>query len=379
MPRSTTPPARPIVIAHRGASAYRPEHTLEAYALAIEQGADFIEPDLVVTRDGHLIARHEPWLGNGSAGDTTNVADIPTYADRRKTVLLDGVETTGWFAEDFTLAEIRTLRARERIPQIRPANAAFDDRFAVPTLEEIIALVGKAEQENGRRVGIYPETKHPTYVRTTLRLDINRLLVDVLSTTGFTDPARIYIQSFEIENLIRLKVMLADAGMADIPLIQLLGSLEPDESAFSAPFDVRHNVASGHDLKAIYGDLADIAGLGAGTSYGDLVRPDSVAWIAGTYAAGIGPWKDSIALRRVTNGRRQLTGEIAPFARTARDARLDIHPYTLRPETTFLSLSPDGDEMSLAQEMKFLLDRAPITGFFSDDTPAALAALAGRQ
>ncbi|MGH8501132.1 MAG: glycerophosphodiester phosphodiesterase family protein [Gammaproteobacteria bacterium] len=147
-----------IVIGHRGASGFRPEHTLSAYAVAIKQGADFIEPDLVATKDGHLIARHE----NDLTG-TTDVSEHPEFADRQTTKMIDGVEVTGWFSEDFTLAEIKTLRARERIPDVRPQNALFDDRFEIPTLEEVIRLVERTEAMTGRKVGIYPETKHPTF------------------------------------------------------------------------------------------------------------------------------------------------------------------------------------------------------------------------
>ncbi|MGE3984658.1 MAG: glycerophosphodiester phosphodiesterase family protein, partial [Dehalococcoidia bacterium] len=154
-------PERPLIIAHRGASAYRPEHTLASYALAIEMGADFIEPDLVATRDGELVARHE----NEISG-TTDVASRPEFAARRTTKQIDGVTMTGWFTEDFTLAELKTLRARERLPELRPANTAFDGEFPIPTLQEIIDLVRGVELSTpGRRVGIYPETKHPTYFR----------------------------------------------------------------------------------------------------------------------------------------------------------------------------------------------------------------------
>ncbi|MBX9701203.1 MAG: glycerophosphodiester phosphodiesterase, partial [Acetobacteraceae bacterium] len=149
----------PLLIAHRGASAERPEHTLASYALAIEQGADFIEPDLVVTRDGVLVCRHEPLLD-----ETTDVASRPEFAARRKTATLDGAIATGWFAEDFTLDELKRLRARERIPEIRPANTAYDGQYEIPTFAEVLALVAAHP-----RVGVYPETKHPTYFQTTGR------------------------------------------------------------------------------------------------------------------------------------------------------------------------------------------------------------------
>lgn len=147
-----------LVIAHRGASGYRPEHTLAAYEVAIDMGADFIEPDLVITRDGHLVARHE----NEISG-TTNVSERPEFADRRRTKTIDGQRLSGWFTEDFTLAELKTLRARERIPQLRASNTAFNDQGSIPTLDEIIALGQRKTRETGRQIGIYPETKHPSY------------------------------------------------------------------------------------------------------------------------------------------------------------------------------------------------------------------------
>ena len=151
-------PNRPIVIAHRGASGYRPEHTLESYRLAIEMGADFIEPDLVSTKDGVLVARHENEIGS-----TTDVAEHPEFAARRTTRTIDGQTVEGWFTEDFTLAELRTLRARERLPQLRPANTAYDGRLEVPTFDEIIQLAQRESAVRDRTIGIYPETKHPSW------------------------------------------------------------------------------------------------------------------------------------------------------------------------------------------------------------------------
>ena len=152
--------AEPIVIAHRGASGYRPEHTLAGYALAARMGADYIEPDLVSTKDGVLVARHENEIGG-----TTDIGDHPEFAGRRTTKALDGVEETGGFTEDVTLAELRTLRAKERIPEIRPRNTLYDGREQIPTLAEVIDLAHSLSRELGRAIGIYPETKHPTYFR----------------------------------------------------------------------------------------------------------------------------------------------------------------------------------------------------------------------
>ncbi len=199
------------VIGHRGASGERPEHTLESYRLAIEEGADFVEPDLVMTRDGVLIARHEPEIGG-----TTDVADYPQFASRRRTQVIDGEKMEGWFTEDFTLAEIKTLRARERLPDIRPANVAFDGRFEVPTFDEILELVAKENRQRHSQVGVYPETKHPEHFRQ-LGLPQEALLLQLLGRHGYSGPAaRVYIQSFDPSNLRMLR------GMTELPLVQLL-------------------------------------------------------------------------------------------------------------------------------------------------------------
>jgi glycerophosphoryl diester phosphodiesterase len=202
---------RVIVIGHRGASGERPEHTLESYRLAIEEGADFVEPDLVMTKDGVLIARHEPEIGG-----TTNVADLPQFASRRRSQLIDGEQMDGWFTEDFTLAEIKTLRARERLPLIRPANVAFNDQFEVPTFEEILQLVARENRDRRATVGIYPETKHPEHFRQ-LALPQEGLLLQMLARHGYSDPgSRVFIQSFDPANLRMLR------GLTRLPLVQLL-------------------------------------------------------------------------------------------------------------------------------------------------------------
>ena len=200
----------PVVIAHRGASGYRPEHTLEGYALAARMGADYIEQDLVITSDGVLVARHE----NEISG-STDVADHPEFADRRTTKTIDDREYTGWFTEDFTLAELKSLRARERIPELRPRNALYDGRYLVPTLDEVIALA------NRLGVGIYPETKHPSYFRE-LGLALEEPLIAALE--GFELP--VFVQSFEGDSLRTVGERL------DVPLVQLLAQpAEPGEIA----------------------------------------------------------------------------------------------------------------------------------------------------
>ncbi|HEV3495709.1 MAG TPA: glycerophosphodiester phosphodiesterase family protein, partial [Actinomycetes bacterium] len=205
----------PLVIGHRGASGYRPEHTLASYRLAIGMGADFIEPDLVSTKDHVLVARHE-----NEISATTDVADHPEFADRRTTKTIDGVPLTGWFTEDFTLAELRTLRAKERIPDLRPDNTAFDGLYQVPTFQEVIDLAKRAG------VGIYPETKHPSYF-CSVGLPLEEPLVRALRGHGLDRPnAQVYVQSFEVANLRRLDTMLR------VPLVQLVART-------GTPYDLR--------------------------------------------------------------------------------------------------------------------------------------------
>ncbi|MFN3670204.1 MAG: glycerophosphodiester phosphodiesterase family protein [Brevundimonas sp.] len=205
--------AHPLIIAHRGASGERPEHTRAAYLLAIDQGADFIEPDLVMSRDGVLIVRHENEIGG-----TTDVAAHPAYADRRTTKVIDGASVTGWFTEDFTLAELKTLRARERLPALRPANTAFDGREPILTFAEVLSLAAAASARNGRVIGVAPELKHPTYFRR-LGLAMEASLIAALTAYGLaTEDAPVLIQCFEVDALRSLRRITA------LPLLQLLAA-----------------------------------------------------------------------------------------------------------------------------------------------------------
>lgn len=353
---------RLIVIAHRGASGYRPEHTLEAYRLAIEMGADFIEPDLVPSKDGVLIVRHENELSG-----TTDVSVRPEFASRKTTKMIDGVESTGWFSEDFSLAEIKTLRARERIPEIRPDNTKYNDRFEIPTFAEVIQLTQQLSTAN-RPIGIYPETKHPTFFAkegkhldgTLIKQSLGEKLIETLISEKFTHPKRIYIQSFEIENLIELKTKIMPKAGIELPLVQLYGditdaSIQPN-SNFSRPYDIRYNAQQSADLQSIYGNLNTLVngGLRETTGYGDLLSADIFSHLKKTYASGIGPLKNSFLLRRTLqppadpnrDGRAQvatqLTGEIHPFLSRALSAGLIVHPYTLRAEENFLTQQANG-------------------------------------
>jgi glycerophosphoryl diester phosphodiesterase len=225
-----------IVIAHRGASGERPEHTLESYRLAIEEGADYIEPDLVMTRDGVLVARHENEIGG-----TTDVAEHPEFAGRRRVQVIDGETMDGWFTEDFTLSELKSLRARERLPLLRPGNVSFDGRFAVPTFDEIMKLVAETNQRFAgarragaeiRRIGVYPETKHPAHFAA-IGLPLELELLNALRRNDYAHAGSpVFIQSFDPNNLRQLR------HMTDLPLVQLLEHEVGDSAATAAYADV---------------------------------------------------------------------------------------------------------------------------------------------
>lgn len=327
MSADVQPPA-PIVIAHRGASGERPEHTLAAYERAIDQGADYIEPDLVMTRDGHLVARHE----NEISG-TTDVADHPEFADRKTVRTIDGHEVTGWFTEDFSSAELRTLRARERLPQLRPANARLDGLYTVPTLEEIIALVRAKQAETGRTIGIYPETKHPGYFASH-GLDIDAALVAALDKAGYrTAQDAVFIQSFEIGNLKRLN------AMTGVRLIQLM---------------------AGEGGPADHPDL----------SYAEMATPSGLREIA-LYADGIGVEKSMVMPVRADG----TLGAATALVGDAHSAGLKVHAWTFRRENYFLppTLRSDGNPGKpgdLAAEIRIFANSG-IDGLFTDNPQVA--------
>ncbi|MFV8530786.1 glycerophosphodiester phosphodiesterase, partial [Ralstonia pseudosolanacearum] len=295
----TTPIATVQVIGHRGAPALRPEHTLASYQKAIDDGADIIEPDLVATQDGVLVARHE----NEISG-TTNVADLPQFAGRRATKTIDGQSVTGWFTEDFTLAELKTLRARERIPDIRPDNTAYNDQFDIPTLAEIIALARDQSALRGRNIGLYPETKHPTYFQS-IGLPLEDRLIAALRQDDFTaSRTTVHIQSFEVANLKSIRNRIG-GSQPNWKLVQLLGTATQRPYDFTVANDAR--------------------------TYADLMTDQGLRDIA-AYANGVGPDKNSV-IALDANG--ALT-DPSDLIRNAHSAGLVVHPYTFRPENIFL-------------------------------------------
>jgi glycerophosphoryl diester phosphodiesterase len=331
-----------------------------------------------------LVARHE----NEISG-TTNVAEHPEFAGRKTTKTIDGVALTGWFTEDFTLAELKTLRAKERIPTVRPQNTRYDGQFQVPTFAEVIRLA-KRESRPGRPIGVYPETKHPTYFAsegrrldgTPIDVSLGAKLVETLVAEGFTDPRRVYIQSFEVANLLELKHSIMPARGVSFPLVQLY-----DDFHDASPYDVRYNAVHGGDMHAIYGGLAAVAegGLDAETRYGAFATEAALKWMKANYASGVGPWKGSL-LPRVSldpkidangDGKAELgtvgTGLVHPMLGWALKAGLQVHPYTLRAEESYLAQTPGGIAQSVMAEAVQLYGLG-VQGFFIDQPDIGVAA-----
>lgn len=319
--------AEPIIIAHRGASGERPEHSLAGYERAIDQGADFIEPDLVLTKDGVLVVRHENEIGG-----TTDVAAHPEFADRKTTKTIDGQQLTGWFTEDFTLVELRTLRARERLPEVRTANRRFDGLYQVPTFEEVLKLIEAKNAETRRRIGVYPETKHPSYFAS-IGLPHEAAMLAMLDRFGYTsadDP--VFIQSFEVDNLKALR------GKTRLRLVQLVDAQggPPDHS---------------------------------NTTYADMLTREGMKQIV-TYADAVGANGGLIVA---------ADGSDTGFVARAHEAGLQVHMWTLRAENMFLPPSlRRGDDPAehgdFAAAVRALVATG-VDGFFTDFPGPARAAL----
>ena len=350
--------AAPLVIGHRGASGYRPEHTLASYAKAIEMGADFIEPDLVMTRDGVLVARHEPVIGG-----TTNVASLAQFAARRTTKQIDGVTyADNWFAEDFTLAELKTLRAI----QTRGRSTAFDGQFEVPTLTEVIALAQARSVELGRPIGIYPEVKHSTYM-TGVSLAQGRSATyfeDTLVSTlhaayGNSAGAPVFIQSFEVGNLQYLN------GQTAIKLVQLVDADDVNANgsmALVAPYDKPYDFAVNGDPR----------------SFADLLTAKGLAFVK-SYADGIGPWKPYL-VRTVADGvdrngdgkvnlnDRRVDGSTG-VVEAAHAAGLLVHTWTFRNDASGYGFADPQAEMAYYMTLG-------VDGVFTDFADTGVAARA---
>jgi len=336
--------AKPLVMGHRGASALRPEHTLASYAKAIADGADFVEPDLVMTKDGVPVARHENEIGG-----TTDVASHREFAARKTTRTIDGHKVTGWFTEDFTLAELKTLRARERLPEFR--GTRYDGQFQIPTLEEIIDFVAAESAAQGRVVGLIPEIKHGTYFQKA-GLPMEDRVLAILDAHTYTRTAPVEIQSFEIANLRYLRGKLGKSH-PNVRLLQLLD--DPNEQ----PYDV---VAAGGKL-----------------TYADMMKPAGLRDIAG-YADAIGPNIRAI----IPLNKDGTLGQPTALAHDAHAVKLELHPYTFRPENHFQAKNfwqgsdpKTFNENGSIAEIRAYLD-AGVDAFFTDDPALGRKAVDGR-
>jgi len=362
LPFKTLANVQPVVVGHRGASGYLPEHTLEAYGRAIDMGADFVEPDLVVTRDGVLIARHEPNITS-----TTNVATLAQFASRRTTKKVDGVDETGWFASDFTLAEIKTLGAVITDGE-RPKQ--FDGLYKIPTLQEIIDLVKARRLATGRDIGIYPETKHPTFHRA-LNLGLEDRLISTLNAAGWNSrTAPVLVQSFEPGSLKEMKAK----GLA-VRMVQLIDGddydLKTGKITYAAPYDRPYDWTVGGDTRL----------------FSAMVTPAGLAEIK-SYADGIGPWKPYIVpIKATLNAAGNIVdrngdgvsnyGDASSQAATtviddAHKAGLFVHAYTFRNEQRRLAFDYNQDPK--AEYLQFY--RLGLDGLFSDFPDTALEARA---
>ncbi len=329
--------AAPLIVGHRGASAYRPEHTLAAYELAAELGADVIEPDLVSTKDGVLVVRHE----NEISG-TTDVEERPEFADRQATKTIDGVELTGWFTEDFTLAELKTLRAEERLPELRQESTIFDGAYEVPTFEEVLDERERLSKELDREIGIIPEIKHSTYFQS-IGLPMERKVVHALKQHHLNHPdSPATVQSFELTNLVELRTKFGLSA----------------DSVF---------------LTSASGAPADLVAAGDPRTYADLLTPSSLRYLA-RYVDVVGPSLNQVVALDVDG----TLGEETTLVADAHAAGLEVVPYTLRPENEFLPVdyrsSEDPAEFGRVLDLAQVYFEAGIDGVFTDSPDLGVVA-----
>jgi glycerophosphoryl diester phosphodiesterase len=355
--------AQPLVIGHRGASGYLPEHTIESYTKAIELGVDFIEPDLVSTKDGVLIARHEPLLGG-----TTDIAERKDFADRKTTKKLDGFEVSDWFASDFTFAEIKTLKAKQPMAE---RDQSFNGKFAIPSLDEIIELAKAKSKETGRTIGIYPEIKHSIF-HSAQGLAIEDRLLDRLEKEGWTtEQSPVIIQSFETANLKYLSTR------TDVRLVQLIDAEDVDKDG---------NIVLVAPLEQPYDQVV----AGSKKTFKDLVTKEGLTEIA-TYAHGIGPWKpyilpgkqvdenkdgkpDDLNADGKIDERDRVLGDVTDVVKNAHELGLFVHAFTFRSEERRLNSAFKGDP---AAEYRAFFD-AGVDGVFSDFPDHAVKARAAK-
>lgn len=333
-PAMPGPRKRPLLVAHRGSSALRPEHTLAAYAKAIQDGADFVEPDLCSTKDGVLVARHE-----NDITQTTDVAAHPEFAARKATKTIDGEKLTGWFTEDFTLAELKTLRAKERLGAVRPESQSFDGQFQIVSLEEIADFVAAESAARSRTIGLIPEIKHSTYFAG-IGLPQEARLLDRIGKSAYLSRAPLVIQSFEVGNLKALRPKVA--AMSNVTLMQLIGDPTQPPADFVASGDKR--------------------------TYGQLLTPAGLKEIA-TYATYLAP-PTRMVIPLAKDGRLAAPSGLVE---AAHKAGLLVGVWTFRPENQFLAADfrdGNGDAArnpagSIAEIRRYLA--AGLDAFFTDD------------
>ena len=338
---------RPLIIAHRGAQSILPEHTIEGFTKAIELEADFIEPDLVLTKDGHLIVRHEPMLSG-----TTNVADIEAFANLKTTKNLDGKMVTDWFAIDFTLAQIKQLKAKQAYAG-RPTN--FDNQFDIPTFEEVITLAKTQTQTTGRVIGIYPEIKHPYFHNEVFGVHyMEDELIKVLKENDYnTFDSVIFVQCFEVEPLQYINTK------SPVKLVQLISTYNINQDG-----SLDFNVPDGDFIS--YGSPYDFFVNGDQRTYEFFTTKEGMEFTA-SYAEGIGPWKPFIiSYKTDANNIRVL--EPTNFIELAHNSNLQVHPYTFRNENTQWSGGNPESEYHL-------FFNAGVDGLFTDYTDEAVKAL----
>ncbi|RDJ21534.1 glycerophosphodiester phosphodiesterase [Bosea caraganae] len=349
-PAPTLDGAKPLVVGHRGAAGYRPDHTLESYKLAIEMGVDFIEPDLVSTKDGVLVARHEPMMGG-----TTDVSTRPEFAARKTVKKIDGIDTNDWFASDFTLAEIKTLRAKQPFDD---RDQSHNGKYEIPTLQQVIDLAKSESARTGRTIGIYPEVKHSTF-HAALGLAIEDKLLDQLKAAGWSEKSSpVIIQSFETANLKYLR------GKTQLRLSQLVDADDVDKDGgivLAAPFDRPYDFVVTGD-KRTFKDLLTPEGLKEIKTYADIVAPWKPYLLAAKQTVGEdGKPKDINGDGKIDEQDRVL---IAPtnVVRDAHAVGLFVHTWTFRGEPKRLASNYKGDPVA---EYKPYFDLG-IDGLFSD-------------